>query len=103
MDRIDTLVEHMPDDFMPSLDADSASTLVLASARETPFDAGGRIVLPEDFIAHARLTDQGAFVGRGKRFQIWKPEALKATLDDLARRAAAKRREELAGGTGQPK
>jgi MraZ protein len=102
MDRIEALVEAMEDQPLPSLDNDSIAHLIIGIARETPFDAGGRIVLPEDFIARAELGDHGAFVGKGKTFQIWKPETLKAMQDDLTQRVMSARRDQLAA-RGQPK
>ena len=38
-------------------------------------DQDGRVVLPDDLIAHAGLTDTAVFVGRGTSFQIWQPQA----------------------------
>ena len=38
-------------------------------------DREGRIVLPEWLVAHAGLTDSVAFMGLGRTFQIWEPEA----------------------------
>ena len=43
---------------------------------ELPLDGEGRVVLPDEFIASATLTDQAAFVGRGWKFQIWEPSLL---------------------------
>ncbi|HEY8353026.1 MAG TPA: division/cell wall cluster transcriptional repressor MraZ [Sphingomonadales bacterium] len=52
------------------------SAAILADSRQLPFDPEGRILLPADLLAHANITDQAAFVGRGKTFQIWEPKAL---------------------------
>jgi MraZ protein len=41
-------------------------------------DKEGRIVLPEDLKAHAKLTDTVTFIGLGRTFQIWHPEAARA-------------------------
>lgn len=41
---------------------------------EIAFDQDGRIVLPEELLHHARITEQATFVGLGKSFQIWEPE-----------------------------
>jgi len=38
-------------------------------------DKEGRIVLPDDLKAHAKLTDTVTFIGLGRTFQIWHPEA----------------------------
>lgn len=98
IDRIEALVESMRDDPLPSIDDDAIAHLIVGSARETPFDAGGRIVLPEDFIAKANLTDKGAFVGKGRTFQIWEPGTLAKMQDTLMQRVLAGRQAQLTSG-----
>lgn len=98
IDRIESLVENMPDDPIPNIENDSVAHLIIGSARETPFDAGGRIVLPEDFIAKAKLNDKGAFVGKGRTFQIWEPNALAKAQDTLMKRVLAGRQALLKTG-----
>ena len=56
--------EH--DDFAMALYADAFSI-------ET--DKDGRIVLPEELVQHANLADLVTFVGLGRSFQIWEPQA----------------------------
>jgi MraZ protein len=97
LDRIETLAESLPDDALPGARQDAIAHLIIGTARETPFDGGGRIVLPEDFMAKARLTDKGAFVGKGRSFQIWEPAALAEAQAAMTRRLAAARRAELDG------
>ena len=91
VDRIEAMVETMPDDPIPGLDDDAVAHLIFASARDLPFDGGGRIVIPIEFLAKANLTDQGAFVGKGRTFQIWNPSALEAAHTDMFERAMAER------------
>ena len=63
---------------------------VMAMVHQLPFDREGRVVLPPALAAHAGISDQAAFVGRGNRFQIWAPETFQAhqnrALDALRRR-----------------
>ena len=63
---------------------------VMAIVHQLPFDREGRVVLPPALAAHAGISDQATFVGRGNRFQIWAPEAFQAhqdrALDVLRRR-----------------
>jgi MraZ protein len=56
-------------------DHDDLATTLFADACSAMPDAEGRIMLPERLIVHANLTDQVAFVGMGRRFQLWHPEA----------------------------
>lgn len=89
MDRIDSLVEAMPDRFDQLSSADDVAEAILAAAREAPFDSDGRIILPEELIAHAGLRERGAFVGKGRVFQIWDPDTLAAMHEERMRRIAA--------------
>lgn len=50
----------------------------MGSLAQATFDKEGRIVLPPHLIQHAGIKDSATFVGMGKTFQIWEPEALAA-------------------------
>lgn len=56
---------------------DDLSAMLFADARPLAFDVTGRIVIPEDLLKHAGITDKAVFVGRGNSFQIWNPEEFK--------------------------
>jgi MraZ protein len=90
-DRFENLEAQIADSFVPSAGNDAAE-LIMGELRDLPLDGEGRIVLPDEFIAKANLTDQAAFIGQGRKFQIWEPSALsalkKTKLDRIA--AAAK-------------
>ena len=65
------------------------ATIIFGRSHHLAFDPEGRILLPEPFVAHARITENAAFVGLGETFQIWEPErfaAHEAALLDRARR-----------------
>lgn len=74
-----------------SEEEDDLATLIFAQARQLAFDPEGRVILPDDFMAHAGITESAAFVGKGRKFQIWEPERLKAHTADLMRKARDKR------------
>jgi len=65
---------------------DDLSAVIYGSSVQLPWDAEGRVVLPEAMISHIGVTEQVAFVGMGVRFQLWLPEA------NAAREAEAKAR-----------
>lgn len=67
--------------------ADLEDTL-LASLNQMTMDKEGRVQLPQSLLEHAGLAAPGeaVFVGRGRNFQIWEPQAW------AARDAAAKAR-----------
>jgi transcriptional regulator MraZ len=78
--------------------------ILFASSQTLPFDTEGRILLPENLAAHARISDSAAFVGLGKSFQIWEPGRFaehQAMLRERARRQGT--RLPPPGGPGEPR
>lgn len=76
-----------------SEERDALATAVLASVRRAALDGDGRIVLPEDLIAHAGLSGEALFAGLGEKFQIWEPARFaerQAAARELARRSAGR-------------
>jgi len=63
----------------PSLSLDPAAK-ILSRSLTTSIDNDGRIVLPQEFMKHAGISDRAVFVGLGKTFQIWSPDAHKAAM-----------------------
>jgi Uncharacterized protein conserved in bacteria len=104
MDFMERLSASAQDIAAFSPEQEDLSSLIFADARQLPWDPEGRIVLPEDVIAHANLSEAAAFVGKGHTFQIWEPHAYKA-LEAEIRARALKNRPTLPlkkpqGGTG---
>ncbi|NWG47126.1 MAG: hypothetical protein HXY25_11350 [Alphaproteobacteria bacterium] len=92
MERMEELATLIDDAFDPFADGqDAFATSILADAFELPFDGDGRIVLPEELMAHADIVDRAAFVGLGRRFQIWEPEAYARVRDELREQAFVQR------------
>ena len=52
---------------------DDLIAMLFADARPLAFDVTGRIVIPNELLKHANITDTALFVGRGNSFQIWNP------------------------------
>jgi MraZ protein len=73
--------------YQPELDM--AALLTLGAAQQLPFDGEGRILLPQPLVAHAGIEEAAAFVGLGRRFQIWAPHSLKAAVEEARSRAPA--------------
>ncbi len=79
--RLDTLEQFSEEyDMMAALFAD---------ARQLSFDSEGRIMLSEDLIAHAGITENAAFVGQGHTFQIWNAETYTARQEAMRNKARA--------------
>ena len=73
MDYIERLTDSI-DQFAPFTDEfDAFTATILAASHQLGLDPEGRVVLPDELIAHAGLSDTVAFVGRGKTFQMWQP------------------------------
>ncbi len=80
---------------MFSDDQDDLTTALYADAYPVEADKDGRIILPESLVQHAGLTDTIVFMGLGRLFQIWEPEA-------AARRTAAARERARSRGLTLP-
>lgn len=63
-------------------------TTIFGGSVQLPFDSEGRIMLPPHLSSVVGITDEIAFVGRRKTFQLWNPEKLAA--HDAAARSAAR-------------
>ncbi len=77
---------------------DDLAAALYASAFPVESDKEGRIVLPEALAAHAGLTGPVVFMGLGRIFQIWEPEAA-ARRSAEARDRAKSRGMTLPGNT----
>ncbi|MFC3126368.1 division/cell wall cluster transcriptional repressor MraZ [Pseudoroseomonas globiformis] len=86
----DELVEKIEtlDEF--SEDRDDLTATLYADSHPVRPDSEGRIMMPESLIVHAGLTESIAFIGMGKKFQIWDPEAAKTRNNGARQRAADK-------------
>lgn len=51
------------------------ATSIYADAFPVDVDKEGRILIPENLVAHAGLTEAVLFMGIGPTFQIWEPAA----------------------------
>lgn len=60
---------------------DDLSAMLFADARPLAFDVTGRVVIPDELLKHAGITDRAIFVGRGNSFQIWNPDAFRAAQE----------------------
>ena len=54
---------------------DDLAATIYADAFPVETDKEGRIVLPDDLVSYAGLGESVVFMGLGRIFQIWQPEA----------------------------
>jgi MraZ protein len=76
-------------------------TAIFGGSRQFALDSAGRLVLPEDFAAHATLTERAVIVGVGDSFQVWSPEAY-AERERAARESANQNRAKLVRASAAP-
>lgn len=62
-------------------------TTIFGGSVQLPFDGEGRVTLPASLASIVGITEEVAFVGRRKTFQLWNPEKL-AAHDEATRNAA---------------
>ncbi|WP_417832151.1 division/cell wall cluster transcriptional repressor MraZ [Terasakiella sp.] len=73
-------------------DQDDLAAVILESASQLSFDTEGRVILPQELLEHAGITDQALFVGRGREILIWEPSAYEAHAKQAFSRAKAAKR-----------
>lgn len=76
MDTMEELGARLDEFDLFSDTQDDLAAAIFGEARQLPFDGDGRILLPQDLRDFAGITESAAFVGLGKKFQIWEPDAL---------------------------
>ncbi len=71
-------------------DHDDLAAALYADAFPVESDKEGRIVLPDALVAHAGLSEAVVFMGLGRIFQIWEPEAAERRRAQARERARSK-------------
>ena len=54
---------------------DYFATSILSESINLQFDGEGRIILTSNLLKHSKIKNNVLFVGQGKTFQIWEPNA----------------------------
>lgn len=98
IDRMQQLSDSL-DNLDPFSDEQNDMAAVLfGAAVQLPFDGEGRIMLPDRLIVAAGITEKTVFVGCGRTFQIWDPDAHAA----FAAKARIRARESRSGLSLRP-
>ena len=83
--RIDQIVSVL--DTMDSLSEETEILqTMLSSAMTMKIDNEGRILLPEEFLAYAHITDMVVFAGAGRLFRLWSPDRWRKFEDGSRKR-----------------
>lgn len=72
MNELAAAVDALPEF---SAERDALAAAIFGSSTPLTFDGEGRIVLPKALLGHANISSEATFVGMGKSFQIWEPQA----------------------------
>ncbi|HEY8288005.1 MAG TPA: division/cell wall cluster transcriptional repressor MraZ [Acetobacteraceae bacterium] len=75
LDAFEALAKPLGEYDQFSEEHDDFATTLYADVFPAETDREGRIVLPDELIAHANLTEAVVFMGLGRMFQIWEPNA----------------------------
>ncbi len=68
---------------------DDLATTVFGDSMQLPFDGDGRVILPGDLMEFAGLDGSAAFVGLGRKFQIWNPKTFKKRREDAREKVSS--------------
>ena len=83
-------IDKLIADYTPYSDDQESFTDVLYGRSEIlKIDSEGRTILTDTLKAHAGITDAVAFVGLGRKFQIWEPERFRAQLAEATEKVRA--------------
>ncbi|MSP95211.1 MAG: hypothetical protein EXR00_08060 [Alphaproteobacteria bacterium] len=72
-----------------SADHDIEAQAVLGNTQFLNFDDEGRVRLPDEFLAHAGITERMTFIGLDRKFQIWDPARFEPIQKERTARALA--------------
>lgn len=85
VDRLNELSARL--DQLPEFSEDrDGLASILPDSQQIPFDGEGRVILPPSMVAYAEISDNAAFVGLGRTFQIWQPERFQTHQEEMRER-----------------
>lgn len=90
-ERITHLSESIDNLDPYSDERDAFATIILGGSLKLAFDSEGRILIPENLIKFANLSEKVCFVGKGQTFEIWNPSDFQAHYEKAKILATEKR------------
>ena len=92
MNALEELSARMDDNFAFFSDEhEEMATVLFGESIPCSFDGDGRITLPQSLVDFAGIEDHIAFVGLGKKFQLWKPETFEARRESARKSVISKK------------
>ena len=89
--EFEALAQPLNDYDLFSEEHDDMAAALYAEAFPVETDKEGRIMLPAELVAHARLSETVVFMGLGRTFQIWEPAGAERRLSEARERAKERR------------
>jgi len=89
--HLELLSQSLEKQDLPPETYELIETTIFGGSVQLLFDPEGRVSLPQSLMDTVGITDEAAFVGRRKTFQIWDPKKLAA--HEAASRSAARARD----------
>jgi MraZ protein len=87
-------IESLVARFAPYSDEREQFEAALYGTSETlKIDSEGRVLLTDSLKSHAGISDAVAFVGLGRKFQIWEPARFRAQLAEATEKVRALKRQ----------
>lgn len=74
-----------------SEERDAFATAVLGGSVQLAIDTDGRIIIPENLLKKAKISDSAVFVGKGPTFEIWEPKSFSEYMAKAKSEAKSKR------------
>ena len=90
MEQMESYVEQMDTYDLFSSEHEDLATILFADSEQLAFDGEGRIMLPAAFMDYAGIGERAVFAGKGRKFQIWSPEAFARERESAHQRAREK-------------
>lgn len=78
MDTMEELSSRLDHYDLFSADQDDMATAIFGDAVQLPFDGDGRVILPAALMEFSGIGEKAAFVGMGRKFQLWAPDVFGA-------------------------
>jgi MraZ protein len=86
MDRMEQLTRVIDGIGVYSQEQQDLAAVLLADSKLMTLDSEGRMILSEELIVHAGITEKAVFVGKGRTFEIWAPETYAGVLKQARQR-----------------
>ncbi|MEX0921911.1 MAG: hypothetical protein WD489_10280 [Rhodovibrionaceae bacterium] len=88
MDFMAQLADSVSDINLFSDDQEDLAATIFSDSHQLSFDGEGRVMLPDELIQRAGITERAAFSGAGQMFRIWEPARLSAYKEERRQRTS---------------